>query len=1282
MNSKYRNIRILSTLFLAVVMLTTTVFNSCFFGKALAEGQENDSLNCENAFDAYYSQDLKKADPTVVKLEDQWSFSSDRKRLSRKGVGEDQWNSNTTKNVSLLYFNAQEFTNFEMETTISHATNGDNLVCFFGFGAKKGVSWVNNAGDTALSINPTHGAIIDAKNENWISTAENRLAAQDSDYSMNAIHTLKIRMFEKKYTVWLDGYQVATGTNSSYTGGYIYFGANARATSFGVPKVKELFNTDDFSAYFSEDLGEYEMVSKASLSTQWSLSTDGERMKRNLAFAGDEKYNSWGSDMTKNMSILYYNVKQYNDFEMKFDYKQSVDESNVICFFGCGAQMGKSWIYNNSDIAFAINPKGYLQNARTSLAETPAQNSASVQNSGFDIQGIHTLTFRMAGGKFTVWIDGMLIGEGTAENYNGGYIYFAANAGTAEFSAPQISELFEDASVDPYYTDSISSGTLEKEDLTAHWTKSEDGAYITRNPESGVSVTDAESNVALLYDNSDQYTNFDFSVNYKSAAADDEYVLFAGFGAEKGISRTANAAETSFIITGEGKALNANTNFAFSELSASKQAQAAGVSWKSSDVHSLTLSVKDKQYTLSVDGYIVATGRSEAYKGGYIYIGANASEVSFYSLCTVTNDEKHDPLNLESFKVYHTDSVKSGMFTEEVYSEHWTLSEDKSMLIHSAATKSWNMDTDSDMSILYYNVDEYEDFNMSVRFATNGVYDDWITFFGFGAEIGKSWAENSGDTAFGIHAGGLVFNAKAKNTDGVWLNPQTAASTQAAREGKTWNAKGIHTLNVTVSDGSYTIKIDGYKLYSGKNSNYKGGYIWFAANGAASFGEPTVGRMLDENIFDFYYTSNVNTEAPVKEEYSAHWTKSEDGMRVLRKNSVKTWNQDIASDMAILIYNAASYTNFDMTVDYTTNGNYDDWITFFGFGAEEGTSWMNNDGDTAFVMHAGGLLLNAKGTNAWLPGTSAQHQTGLSGETWDPKAVHKLRIRVIGGNYTVFIDGYKISTGKNEQYNGGYIWFAANGAASFGEPVVQEIIEPDMFTAFHTDNIKTSAPIQTKLSDKWTVTEDGMSLERSSGSSKYGADLYENLDILYYNVSKYQNFDMTVTYKTVGTYDDWTAFVGFGAESLGDSWIGSNNQVGLMLHGSGLLVNAINGQWIDGTAGVHQAHDDGKYWGSRHTLRIKVEDCYYQVFVDGYQIGDGANWYYNGGYIWFAASADKVTFGIPEVTELDGEYEYIDPDDVDPGWQPTESDSQFDFNLVKFIREKLFEYTPIRVKEK
>lgn len=180
------------------------------------------------------------------------------------------------------------------------------------------------------------------------------------------------------------------------------------------------------------------------------------------------------------------------------------------------------------------------------------------------------------------------------------------------------------------------------------------------------------------------------------------------------------------------------------------------------------------------------------------------------------------------FTPYYTDSMKgaaagTATYAQEAFSKHWEVNK-AGRAWRNFDGCTWGTDVDSTMAVLYYNVRPYKNFDMTVEYATTKGDTDWVTFFGFGGQIGKSWQaeDNKGDTPFIIQSGGLFLNAKNK----AWLNNGSAASDQAnaAQGSGTWNAEGIHTLRVRVSEKSYTLWIDGYQVCTGSNSNYKQSY--------------------------------------------------------------------------------------------------------------------------------------------------------------------------------------------------------------------------------------------------------------------------------------------------------------------------------------------------------------------------------------------------------------------------------------------------------------------------
>lgn len=95
--------------------------------------------------------------------------------------------------------------------------------------------------------------------------------------------------------------------------------------------------------------------------------------------------------------------------------------------------------------------------------------------------------------------------------------------------------------------------------------------------------------------------------------------------------------------------------------------------------------------------------------------------------------------------------------------------------------------------------------------------------------------------------------------------------------------------------------------------------------------------------------------------------------------------------MSELYYNVKEYKSFDMTVEYATTKGYGDWVAFFGFGGTQGKSWKaaDNKGDTPFIIHAGGLLLNAK-NKSFYPGTAVSDAVNKDKGAWNAEGVHTL----------------------------------------------------------------------------------------------------------------------------------------------------------------------------------------------------------------------------------------------------------------------------------------------------
>lgn len=682
------------------------------------------------AFDAYYSADLKSTDPSAVNIQEQWELIDSK--LYRKSFN-DQWNSNTVKNVSLLYYNAREYYNFEMETEFSHVTNGDNLVAFFGFGAKKGASWMNNKGDTALSINPTHGAIINAKNEMWVSMVEERLAAQDKAYKMNDVHKLKIRMVEKSYTVWLDGYKVASGTNSSYTGGYIYFGSNAFRTYFAIPKITALpamMNTEALTSYYTDSIKENDTLDSADFADYWKLnseSTAAERTDKNTADLNDGN---------SNMAVLYSTAAVYDNFESTFTLANRTAPTDRAVIFGFGGKDGENWRLTEGACAFAMTSDGELYEAVSGkkLTEKSAREIIK-QKTGADNWGdTHEIKLNVFEKSYSVAVDGYEIFSGYAENYASGLLFVGASAAGVSAGAFEVKIVKSFSDFTAYRAASMKGDKKpEKSKLSSNWKLNENGTLESRGITGGA--------YALLINTADIYRDFELEIEYSAPSDFVSTGLAAfGFGGEAG-SNLSDAGSFGYLLHSAGAVLNASNEAWITESGkdAVSQAKAAGKTYAPAALHKLAVTVDSGKVTVKIDGYTVASFTiNESYKGGNLWFAAKADGVVFKSFAA----KKLNVFDTNIMRPYHTNNVTdSEFYPESQLDKYW-----KKINYDTALSRVTDKDgnTNSNVAILYYGTDNYSNVEMTAIYENDGT-ERYVTFFGVGATAGTTWMNNDSD---------------------------------------------------------------------------------------------------------------------------------------------------------------------------------------------------------------------------------------------------------------------------------------------------------------------------------------------------------------------------------------------------------------------------------------------------------------------------------------------------------------------------------------------------------
>ena len=1261
----------------AVVLLITAV--SVGGGIAYATNQTP-----AQAFTAYYTDSMKgAADGTASFAKEdfstRWTVNADgRARRNDSGC---TWGEDVDKTMAVLYYNARTYQSFDMTVEYATTKGYNDWVAFFGFGATIGRSWMDaeNKSDTAFIIHPG-GLLLNAKNKDWYpgTAVSDQVKKSGGTWNAEGIHTLRLRVNGVSFKVWIDGYELTSGSNANYQGGYIYFAANALSVQFSVPEVKEIQPTvepDALTAYYTDNAADNDELQAVELSDYWQLKEDGSQLERTAKDAAQT------ADGNTRMAALFSTAGLYQNFETRVQVTRPA-EGQSRALIGFGGTDGKNWRLTEGACAFTLDEDGAVYDA-VSGALLSAQSARQLAEAaaGSDPWNSATaeVTLRVVEKTYTIAVNGYRVYTGYAEKYQEGALFIGSGTAGVSFGALSTKQLKSFSQFTPYYAATMTGAQKpQPAHFSEHWELNEQGYPVSRQ------LTN-QAYAQLVY-NTDVYRDFELTVQYSAPSDYASTGLAAfGFGGKPG-DNLSDTGAVGYLLHSAGAVLNAKNEgwVTAGDKTASAQAKAAGKTYDAAGLHTLQVTVEFRKVKATIDGYTVAEFTlGDSYVGGNVWFAARADGVMLKSLSV----EKRGTLDISEWKPYHTNTVVGSQFyPEKDYSRYWQKTNYDTTLTR---VTDKDGDTGSNVAIFYYTNNSFFNVDMTVQYATDGS-DRYVTYFGIGAATGTTWMDNASDTVFGVNGDGKLMNVKTGE-----LYAAASAKAQAEAAGKTWDPTGMHSLTIRMVDKAFTVKIDGYTVATGQNDSYAAGRIYVGASAAGiSFNKIDAVSLLDTSIFTPYYTDSMKgaaagTATYAQENFSKRWSINSKG-RAQRNFDGCTWGENVDSTMAVLYYNPRTYQSFDMTVEYATTSGYSDWVTFFGFGGEIGKSWQTSDnkGDTAFILHAGGLFLNAK-NSAWLNnGKAASDQVNAAqgAGTWKAAGVHTLHVKVSGQSYTLWIDGYQVCTGSNPDYTGGYIYFAANaGSVQFGAPTVKDLTDTAAYEAYYTDQLTKEDLQPVTLEDKWSVTADGLMLSRKDGKdSKPSDSTFEDLSVLYYKKAKYKNFDMTVEYTALSNMDDFSCLVGFGASAPGKSWLAEEGQKAFLIHSGGGILDPKTLNWYNGKPVMDQMNAalGAGSWktGGTHTLRVRCEDNYFTIWMDGYLFTEAVNSKYKGGYIYFASNAAGVKFGLPVVTSLDQEEDYYDPDYKDDGWQPTAEDAYFDFSQRRKETDTVYEYTPIPVR--
>ena len=206
---------------------------------------------------------------------------------------------------------------------------------------------------------------------------------------------------------------------------------------------------------------------------------------------------------------------------------------------------------------------------------------------------------------------------------------------------------------------------------------------------------------------------------------------------------------------------------------------------------------------------------------------------------------------------------------------------------------------------------------------------------------------------------------------------------------------------------------------------------------------------------------------------------------------------------------------------------------------------------------------------------------------------------------------------------GSFTWLSTVGAA----------VDTTKFSAYYTADAKTTAPTEVALTKYWAEDSASGLMKRNDKDINWNGFSLANLGILYYNVSKYKYFEMTVDYRTYDSAggNNGSCLFGFGVQDMNQSFYNNSNAYCYNINSHGGL-QALNSNWL--TAAVAGSSSSWNGNGT-HTLKIRVTAKKMAVSIDDVTLAaQNIGNYHEAGYIFFASHEMTTQFGVPVVTEL------------------------------------------------
>ena len=447
-----------------------------------------------NDFESYYSRDLGQTENLLgtVSKEEKWN-------IDENGVITDinstWWNSGDElwKDMSVLKYNISQYKDFTLTVDFKNHIRGDyeedgvtkkdnwemRYGAFVGFGIKNNGSDITgwNGDNTGIIIKPygtnsikLAGSFDDINSGTHQSATQYDTTIDGVDIANEDWHTMKLEVKAGIIKITVDEQQAwptqPFGYSDWYEGGYVVIGSNNGGTQFRNIEIKECKSVlADFEPYYNVDLvPNGNIISQGAKSGHgWSENEDG------IITDGNDVWWVGGDDLSPELSVLRYKLKEYRDFSFSVDFKNHIrgdyEEDGVTkkdnwemrygAMIGFGTKVnvdGSINGWNGEDTGVWMKP--YMGNviklAGTFKDINSGNKQANVQWTDY-VEGLniadeewHTMKLEVKEGIMKILVDGKQAWANqplaVSDSYDGGYLFLASNNGGTQFKNIQIIE--------------------------------------------------------------------------------------------------------------------------------------------------------------------------------------------------------------------------------------------------------------------------------------------------------------------------------------------------------------------------------------------------------------------------------------------------------------------------------------------------------------------------------------------------------------------------------------------------------------------------------------------------------------------------------------------------------------------------------------------------------------------------------------------------------------------------------------------------------------------------